>query len=348
MLHKDTKVKNLTYTICSIDDKLNLIIISLRNILDAHNFKEIPLDEALDNKRNKKIDFLFFHDVHTLNKNIYHIKCRFKNELNGINILSNKCNLHRLITNSNDKKLQSHIAKTCNLNDIEHLQKGQILILRPCSPGSFGGHGIVRVTTDEQLRKEKHKYALNNKFPTIASEYIRNPLLFNGTKFHLRVYMIVTYDVNTSNVNYYFFKPCKIITAKNPYIDDHFDDVDIHDTHCKSTPYTYLFPQDSDKLDDQTNIKEHIQSIWKQIDYICKQLCMFIKDTAKPYEESDAGYQMFGLDIMIDTSYNAFLIECNNHPGLITCGKIIETYKSFSDDLAMWIYSNAIKPFFYK
>lgn len=331
-----------TYTICSLDSDTNFFFVVLRRFLDEHGFSEVPQSKA--ETSNKIIDFLFFLDIHTFSKKIYQIQCKLKNELNHVSLLGNKCTLHKLINDSNNTKLQSYIPKTCDLMEVKHLEKGHILILRPCSPSSFGGKGIVRVTTDEQLQKEKRVYELNYKYPIIASEYIRNPLLFDSRKFHLRTYMLITL---IPTFKYHLFKTSEIMTAKKPYIDDYFDDVEIHDTHCKSTEYSYIFPQDGDKLSVQTNLDDNIRHVWKQIDYICSQLSLYIKNSAKPYEESKFGYHLFGLDIVLDTSYNVFLIECNHHPGFSMCGKMTKKYEIFLNEFINWIYTLAIEPILY-
>jgi hypothetical protein len=342
----DKTNKKLTYSLCvDYDDTFNEV---LRRILNRHNFKEIPFDELYDGstKSKKTIDFLFLRYIKTpIIKEYQLINCRIKNELSGSNKLFNKCTLHKLINDSDDKKLRSHIPKTRDLKDIEHLEKGQILILRPCAPWASSGKGIVRVATEDELQKEKRKYKSNNKFSIIASEYIRNPLLFDNRKFHLRMYMIFTV---TPKFRYELAKIGKILTAKKPYVDKYFDDLDIHDTHVHSTKHDYFFPKDFNETN-IPEISEHISSIWDQMDYICGKLSNFVKHDVKPYEESESGYYVFGLDFMVDTAYHVLLIECNNHPGYANID--VDDNKNYVDFLEQhfeWIYDRALKPFFNK
>lgn len=339
--------KKLTYSLCvDYDDTFNEI---LRRVLNKHNFTEIPFDELRDNPDKTKkelVDFLFLRYTKSpIVKEYQLIKSRIKNELSGTDELFNKCILHKLINDSGDRKLQSHIPKTCDLKDVKHLKEGQILILRPCAPWAAAGKGIVRVTNDKQLQEEKHKYEQNKKFSIIASEYIRNPLLFDDRKFHLRMYMIF---VATPKFQYNLAKIGKILTAKKPYVNKYFDDLEIHDTHVHSTKHDYFFPKDFNETN-IPGINEHISDIWEQMNYICGKLSNFVKSKIKPYEESKSGYHVFGLDFMIDASYHVFLIECNHRPGYANIDvDDPEKYIEFIEQHFEWIYDRALKPVFDK
>lgn len=340
--------KKITYSLCvDYDDIFNEI---LRNVLNGHGFKEIQFNDLHNNPKAYKselVDFLFIRYIKSpVPKKYQTIKCHIKNELSGSDDLFNKCKLHTIINNSGNKKLQSHIAKTRDLKNINRLENNQVLILRPCASWASAGKGIVRVSTDKQLQKEKYKYKMNNKFPIIASEYIRNPLLFDDKKFHLRMYMIFT---ATPKFQYELAKIGKIITAKKPYVDGNFDDLEIHDTHVHSTAHDYFFPEDSDKLNIEKHMDEHVSDIWNQMNYICGELYKVVSDKIKPYEESKYGYYIFGLDFMVDSAYNVFLIECNHHPGYANID--VDDNKKYIDFLTQhfeWIYNRALKPVFDK
>lgn len=339
--------KKITYSLCvDYDDLFNEI---LRKVLNDHGFNEIPFDEIRDDPNKYKkvlVDFLFLKYIKSpMPREYQSIKCRIKSELSRSNKLVDKCALHKLINDSSDKKLQSYIPKTSDLKDIKHLEKEQILILRPCAQWATTGKGIIRVSTDKQLQQEKRKYDTDGKFAIIASEYIRDPLLFDTKKFHLRMHMIFTM---IPTFQYNLAKIGRILTAEKPYIDDYFDDSDIHDTHGHSTKHNYFFPEDFNESYGE-GLNEHVSEIWKQMNYICGGLSNFVKSKIKPYEESESGYYVFGLDFMVDTSYHVFLIECNNHPGHGSLNvddnrKYIDFLKQYFE----WIYDCALKPFFDK
>ena len=335
--------KYLTYSV-RMEVKNDLFMNALRNVFNAHNLREISLGDLRNNPKSKKqsmVDIILFYNViYAMAKDDYSIHCQLRNELDGIDSVINKCKLHMMIYNSNNKQLISHIPKTDYIEHIKKLESNQVLILRPCIGWASSGKGIIRVTSNEQLQKEKNNCQKmkekNKKYDVIASEYIHNPLLFHGLKYHLRMYLMITLK---PLFRHHVFKMGKIITARKPYVDDNFDDNDIHDTHVGSTAHDYFFPNDNDS--------SNIIQIRQQIEYICQNLAELIKEKIKPYPESTSGFHVFGLDFMVDTDQHVFLIECNENPGYKNIDHDGgEKYKQFIEKYFKWIYKYAIKPFF--
>jgi hypothetical protein len=336
-----------TFSLCTNikphDKENTLFLTALKRMFKEHNFKEIPQDDLL--KYKNIVDVLFMYDTSgKVVSNYYSVQCKIKNALDGVMIVGDKCHLHYLITNSNIPELISHIPKTLDLDDVHKLEKNQILILRPCAGWANSGRGIVRVTTNERLQAEKRNYQLAKKrdkrLHIIASEYITKPLLFDGYKCHFRMFMLVVIHPKPKK---YFFKIGKIRTASKKYINENFDDIEIHDTHMHSTKHDYFFPKDCDKLNMPGDLDKNVQHILDQMKFISDHIYNFVKPHLKPFPESQTGYNVFGLDFMIDTSLNVFLIECNERPGYQNIDEVSPGFVYFSDEYFKWIYKHAIK-----
>jgi hypothetical protein len=102
------------------------------------------------------------------------------------------------------------------------------------------GKDIIYVVNQKTLEEAKKLLPRYDK--VLVSDYIRNPLLFRGLKFHLRIFFLITIIDNV--IKTYLLNDCKILTAGKPFILSNFDDKTIHDTHVKTTDYDYLFQRD--------------------------------------------------------------------------------------------------------
>lgn len=338
-----------TYCMCSdvgLDDRENTIFLStVKKEFDKY-FREISLSK-LKTYNNPKllgyVDFMFvYNTTGKITKQYNSIECIIKNSLDGIDNITNKCKLHMSIMSSSSE-VKQYISHTTLLNEVTSIKKGDILIVRPCARWANSGKGIVRVSTNQQLVDEKAKYSKlkmsTKNLEMIASLYIRNPVLLHDKKTHFRMFMLVT---EYPNNKYYLFKYGKIRTALKKYVDKNYDDNDIHDTHMHSTEHDYIFPIDIDKLTPKISYDDVIMQMKK----ICEYLFELIKDTVKPYPESKHGYNVFGIDFMIDTYSRVYLIECNGNPGYQNIDDDNKNFRLFAKKYVKWVYKNAIEPIF--
>lgn len=184
----------------------------------------------------------------------------------------------------------------------------------------------------------------------IASEYILNPILLNNRKIHIRMYLLITLYPKYS---YHVFKMGRIMTSKKSYVANNYNDHDIHDTHITSTEKSYFFPQDRNLLDTPRKKNgislENSKYIIKQMKKICKIISQIYEPQQGVYDETTTGYEVFGVDFMIDELYHVYLIEINDNVGF----KKIEKYEKIKyDDFLKqyfeWMYDKVIKYVKYK
>ena len=257
--------------------------------------------------------------------------------------ISSKRNLYNhLIQNSKsakNKSIEKHLMKQYELNlydifkgkdDIKQYKSlfngGKVWILKPVH-GMGGGMGIkimetfkyfenhiTKITNTNQYRwrnmnykkyekmRDMVKYHFNIEW--VLQEYINNPLLVEGKKFHLRIFYL--YDPN--NMKFYILDKAKVLTARDKYKKSDYYNKDIHDTHFDSTNKTYYFP---DYFNDTIGTK-NTKSIMNQIKTIFKGVSKIMK--AKCYSEGKNCFHIFGGDIMITDDYKVVLIEINEKP----------------------------------
>ena len=206
---------------------------------------------------------------------------------------------------------------------------------------AYAGKDILYITNQSTMNtaiKLLDKY--NN---VLISEYIRNPLLFNGKKFHLRIAFLITYY--NSVLKTYLFDDSIFITAKLPFELDHFDNMDIHDTHFKSSEHNKIFPYDFNYETIGKPINHNIiENILSDVREIMRKVSVVLGNNLNEiYPNLKNSFQVVGIDIMITDDFQPIFIESNNNPGFATdYGAGIDWQKNFFD----FIDRNALSPIF--
>lgn len=299
----------------------------LREILC--DWKEVRFDT---NAWNNHIDMIYV-DGTFIDKRLYKVRCTLKNLLDDSKeVITDKSNLFINMQNNFPEITSKHMAFTQNLINVNSLETDEVMIIKPVGRGAYAGKDIVRVSNSVELTNAKELYRKYLK--VIAVKYIRDPLLFDERKFHVRSYMMVT--IHPFNV--LLFNQSKILTAKDKYVDADYNNKDIHDTHLSSTPRNMYFP------DDLNIPAENMKSVLAQMETITEHLGKLMIGRSHPFPESKYAFEVFGLDFLITQSFNVILMEVNDRVGMSSIGKIDDRYSKFSHDYFSWIYENAIKP----
>ena len=141
----------------------------------------------------------------------------------------------------------------------------------------------------------------------VLQEYIDNPLLYQGLKFHLRGYFVYHYLDGVKKG--YLLNNTTIFTAKEKYKKDDYQNKFIHDTHAKYTLKDIAF------YDDISNIigKENADNIFNQIIHIFKNVFKIIN--SKCYLETKNCFNIFGFDAIITDDFTVKIIETNRDSG---------------------------------
>ena len=273
--------------------------------------------------------------------------------LDSLDNINNKSNLFFYLKKLYPNDYKNFIADSFHLTQSTKYIPGKIYIARPINQidpktgkilvSAFSGRDIIYITNPETLTKAKQ---LLSKYDNVLiSDYISNPLLFKGLKFHLRVYLIITY-IN-SEVKTHFFPDSYIWTASKPFVLDKFYDKEIHDTHYSSTDDDYLFSSDFNTENMGCKITKEIKNkllddMQAIMDKISKVL-VYGNTGVKLFYNHKNAFQIEGIDIMINDKMQPILIECNSKAGVSDRpGKGIEMQKR----LIAFINKHALEPIF--
>ena len=178
------------------------------------------------------------------------------------------------------------------------------------------GKDIIYITDTRSLQKAKE--LLERYDNVLISQYIRNPLLFKGKKFHLRIYFVITWINDV--IKTYLFDEAYIWTAKLPFVLDKFDNNDIHDTHYSSTEGDPVFPRDFTSKNMECNITpEIITKLLVDIKDIMAKVSTLLllegSNKIKMFSNLKNAFQIEGCDFMITKDFRPILLECNNKAG---------------------------------
>lgn len=275
----------------------------------------------------------------TKNKNLWDIRSIIGNNLNpNSSVLSSKNKHRQLIPQSLYSFLPDQItftlSPTFDARDYKkYFDKYPVLILKPVD--GWGGHGITihdsfksfseRIDqlkalkkADKWSEKRNKKYDFSNYLNWVLDEYVIDPLLYKGRKFHIRVYFIYHQYLNSKKA--YLYEKIRLAIADDPYIPAQFNNTKIHDTH-----YVVKDVMELVYLDQFLKPKKY-KEVLEQI----KMLFTAIAENmdTECYTENQICYQVYASDIMIDSNYTIKLLEVNNQPGfnlkLNTSGIILE------------------------
>jgi hypothetical protein len=359
--NRDVKPKKLkskknahTYIIYGAD----LYFTQLEKRLSAWKKIESPNKEIVDFAWGNLLPEMHY------DRNFFNQKAKLKNILmNSKSIISDKSKLYK--TCDSFMKKGKYIPKTYDLHTFKIADTTEIPMPSNKNPyivkdaTSFGQKGVHIITSIEEL--EKYKKQLRHT-SAIISEYMTDPLLWRGKKFHFRIYVGVYVSKKTKkqfikvfhNSNYAF----KIFMAKDKFIAGDYHNEDIHITGRKSTLKRHQWiivpetPNSSEKDDFYFSSNDLPNGV--SFEDINKKINKMFIDTITPhlgefeeYPECDAGFEIFGADVILNNKGEPFILEINAKIGYSAdYGEkdgARQYHEEFSHDFFNWVYDNFIK-----
>jgi hypothetical protein len=240
-----------------------------------------------------------------------------KNQLERTGVYGTKDRLWRSAPPTLRRRIKSSIVVTSPDIHESRISLQYPLIVKPSQGGS--GTGIRTVNTHKDLVSAvSHIINKLNSKSVIISEYIANPILFGGKKFHFRMHWIVAvYQRDKPQYKSWLHRLGFVYTAEAKYVQHDWRNKKIHDSHYGST------------------VGNIPSSKVKGFSSMFKQMCCIVTELKKmakiagvvPYSECKHGYVIHGVDFMVEIISGkpfVWLIEVNNHTG----------FKGFSNEQA--------------
>ena len=178
-------------------------------------------------------------------------------------------------------------------------------------------------------RHERKKHYQSNKI--ILQKYIEQPLLYNGRKFDVRMWVLLSYDMKV-----YVFKEGHLKATSYKY-DLENKNAFVHLTNYSVQKYSDNFSKfergneisfDEFQLSLQKDYNLNNINVRKEIFNSIKNVIgISMKSVKKSINENNRKgcFEIFGYDFMFDKDLNPYLIEINTNPGLEISSPLIST-----------------------
>jgi hypothetical protein len=271
------------------------------------------LQEVNGNARRPLVLYLEALESLMFDRRYYNTKCYIMNVLSKSHkVITNKYWLYINYEKQFPKQCKKYMCATCELNQLDIanvLKRGRIYITRPVGPNAWSGHDIVVISDSASIAKARAFIPKYEHF--IASEYITDPLLFEGKKTHCRCFLLASIINGTYST--WLFDFCRLYHAKLPYKNDDWENKEIHDTHLKSTSRNIFAPDD---IPDPIMKSAFVKKAWPKIQDCMQYVSKILEKYCTPYDNAKNAFEIFGCDIMVQSDYNIKLIEINEHTGL--------------------------------
>ena len=301
-----------------------------KNNIYSQWIKVRDADRAEYKSQHKPIDYIYLDGKYYSDKENYGLHAMVKNivgdEKREITLK------HNLISNlAKLKEAQKYIMPQFELdlinfipgtpkyqNSLARLKSyylhQKIYIFKPVS--EYAGEGIQIITNFGELMRyiqkiikdyrqkwnAKTDHALQRKRVWVLQEYLADPLLLNGYKFHIRHYFFYV----PGGSSYYLDKG-ELAPARKKYIRGDWHNTAIHDTHFYGGDGEF-FPEALDLP------AQALKSISQQIDELYSIVIRCIN--ARCYTENKHCYELFGVDLMITQDYKVKILEINAKIGM--------------------------------
>jgi hypothetical protein len=331
---KNKHFDRVSYTYVLNSNFLNLYGLNEKILINI--FAKLNINRSVN--PNKKHLFGF-----SVNKNFFNTKFvmqdRFNNRIDVVDKLKLYLNCKKYFPIIYKKYLPD--SRQLTYDSKINWGKNIVYLAKPVQERA--GKGIIYLTDNKSLDYAK-KQLKNNNGSFILSQYIINPLLFRGKKMHVRAYLLFTLINNVFKT--YLLKDGEIITAKKPYKPNEFNNLDIHDTHGKSTDDFYIFPEDLIKYKSIPNM-EIYEKIYDEMRNSLNMVSRIAAMNFISYTNADNSYNIFGMDYIITDDYNVKIIEINDiHTGYGNINTDINnfTYNKIQTKYWNWVKECVILP----
>ncbi len=211
----------------------------------------------------------------------------------------------------------SSIQKRCKGNGANT----NLWIMKPV--GMSRGRGISLINDIGQVTYSS---------PTVIQKYLTNPLLLDGYKFDLRIYVLVT---SYSPLEAFIYQEGFARFGSRPYTShsESLNDIQIHLTNSSiqksykfdikaSHPVTHAGKDGGGNKVKMTWLWKRLKALgllndhdstWEKIQQLCLKTLIAVKDKIPPQPNA---FEIYGFDVMIDDHQKPWLIEVNACPAL--------------------------------
>eukprot|EP00826_Nyctotherus_ovalis_P047239 TRINITY_DN5413_c0_g1_i9.p1 TRINITY_DN5413_c0_g1~~TRINITY_DN5413_c0_g1_i9.p1 ORF type:complete len:363 (+),score=99.11 TRINITY_DN5413_c0_g1_i9:1169-2257(+) len=259
---------------------------------------------------------------HFAGSNLWIMKPTGMNRGNGIHVFKDLPSLTQLIDTFLSAKVTIKKAKPAKDETSENA-KADSASLEAANSSQKNDKEVNDKKHKDEEKKETVSRVVKRKF--IVQKYIESPLLIHSRKFDIRMWVLVTHELNT-----FLFKEGYIRTSSSPFVID-LNDVDNKFVHLTNNAIQ-KYGEDYGKFEDGNQLsfaqfQDYIniaypekntgvsKDLLPEMKNIIKKSILATRKSLNP-ENRRHTFELFGYDFIIDSDFNLWLIEVNTNPCL--------------------------------
>jgi len=219
---------------------------------------------------------------------------------------------------------------------ISHFVGYNLWVLKPANLNR--GKGIHIFQSLHQLNHLLGEYTKGEKsnriLTFVVQKYIESPLLIDGRKFDIRVWVLLTHEMDC-----YLFKEGYIRTSSTKFVidKDNIDNKYIHLTNNAIQMYAENYGEyEEGNQMSFSMFQEYLNSycadrgvrvekdVWPHIKNIIRKSILAVRRKLNPANRKYS-FEIFGYDFIMDSDFNVWLIEVNTNPCLEESSKLLKS-----------------------
>ncbi|KAM3130213.1 hypothetical protein pb186bvf_017713 [Paramecium bursaria] len=184
-----------------------------------------------------------------------------------------------------------------------------------CKPSSLNrGQGVQLFKTEAELNKiicRQDKKSLNQDF--IVQKYIENPLLIDSRKFDIRMYVLITQDLDI----YVFEQGYLRLSSEKFDLKNTNTFIHLTNNAIQKQGEKYCLFEEGNQLSFQfLNEMTQFQFEEKSLAKIKQIIVVSLLSVQHFFHKSKGNFEILGYDFMVDQNLKPWLIEINTNPCL--------------------------------
>jgi len=314
-----------------------------KKVRNKSKYRNLFYVTSPDDKKIGLRTSIFIPRTHYLGKNLWLLKAMNLNRGLGIKIINsvedcekyirafyqgnvNKCvkdNQDISQVKDNNKKVYFVLPKIKNIDNIKNNS------IEDNNHKNNLGISFRKIDYTKIMKSTGEKKGLYKSNKIILQKYIEKPLLYNGRKFDVRLWVLLTH---TNEI--YLFREGHLKATSFNYTSESTD-LYIHLTNYSVQKYSDNFQKfecgneiSFDELQESLNkyynlnldIRQELLPKLKNIIFISMES---VKKLINKFHRKNC-FEIFGYDFMFDADLNPFLIEVNTNPGLEISSPLIK------------------------
>jgi len=304
-----------------------------KKIRNKRKFRNLFYVTRVDDKKIGLRTSLFIPKTHYDGKNLWLLKAMNLNRGLGIKMINSVESCEKYIRAYYQGNVYKCIKDSQNIKEVNDTNKKVYFVLPKIENNNdnnknnntinnnlnISSHRKIDYTKIIKNSDDKKGLYKSNKI--ILQKYIERPLLYNGRKFDMRIWVLLTHKMEI-----YLFKEGHLkATSFNYSVES--NDLYIHLTNYSVQKYSknfekfeygneISFDEFQSSLNKYYNLNIDVRKdILPKIKNIIVLSMESVKKLINKYNRKKC-FEIFGYDFMLDIDLNPFLIEINTNPGL--------------------------------